>query len=99
MSIRLVVTIHSAPGKGAELLESMSKRCIEVQQQPGCEQFEVFRSGLNPDKFILLEHWASETALHEHWRGNALRPPDPARAALRGEIPMQREDYEYNRVV
>jgi quinol monooxygenase YgiN len=48
MAVRLVVTINAAPGKGAELATAFRTRCVEVMQEPGCEQFEVFQSVLNP---------------------------------------------------
>ena len=63
MAVRLVVTITALPGKGPELAQAFRARCIECMQEPGCEQFEVFQSVLNPDKLALLEpegwkpHW------------------------------------------
>lgn len=94
MSIRLVVTIKAAPGKGAELAEAYRGRCVEVAGEPGCEQFEVFRSALDPDRLVLLERWADQAALDVHARLNATRPP------LRPELRVgagEREDYEYKR--
>jgi len=40
MSVRLVVSINAAPGKGAELAAAFRTRCTEVMQEPGCEQFK-----------------------------------------------------------
>ena len=51
MSVRLVVTLNAAPGKGSELARVFRDRCAEVMQEPGCEQFEVFQSVLNPDNW------------------------------------------------
>jgi quinol monooxygenase YgiN len=39
MSIRLVVTITAAPGKGTELAQAYKTRCAECMKEPGCEQF------------------------------------------------------------
>ena len=71
MSVRLVVTITAAPGKGAELAQVMKARCEECMKEPGCEQFEIFQSALNPDKLALLEQIGakfgalrSEAAIH-----------------------------------
>ena len=58
MAVRLVVTITAAPGKGAELAQAMKARCEECMKEPGCEQFEIFQSALNPDKLALLELWS-----------------------------------------
>ena len=95
MAIRLVVTITAAPGKGAELAQAYKGRCAEVMKEPGCEQFEVFTSALNPDRLALLERWADQAALDAHAKLNQTRPPlRPELRAGAGE----REDYSYNRV-
>jgi quinol monooxygenase YgiN len=62
--------------------------------EPGCEQFEVFQSALDPDKLVLLELWADEAALEAHRQMNATRAPLPA--GLRtGKV--EREDYAYSK--
>ncbi len=94
MSVRLVVTITAAPGKGAELAQAYKTRCAEVMQEPGCEQFEVFQSVVNPDRLTLLERWKDQAALDVHAKVNTTRPP------LRPELRVgsgEREDYQYNR--
>jgi quinol monooxygenase YgiN len=94
MSVRLVVTITAAPGKGAELAQVMKARCEECMKEPGCEQFEIFQSALNPDKLALLERWSDQAALDTHAKLNSTRP------ALRPELRVgsgEREDYQYNR--
>ena len=94
MSVRLVVTITAAPGKGAELAQVMKARCEECMKEPGCEQFEIFQSALDPDKLTLLERWSDQAALDTHAKLNAARPP------LRPELRVgagEREDYEYKR--
>jgi quinol monooxygenase YgiN len=94
MSVRLVVTFTAAPGKGAELAQIFEGRCAEVIQEPGCEQFEVFRSAINPDKLTLLELWTDQAALDVHAKVNATRAPLPEGLRVgTGE----REDYQYNR--
>jgi quinol monooxygenase YgiN len=94
MAIRLVVTITAAPGKGSELAQAYKARCAEVMREPGCEQFEVFQSVVNPDKLTLLECWADQAALDAHAEVNRTRP------ALLPELRVgqgEREDYKYNR--
>jgi quinol monooxygenase YgiN len=94
MSVRLVVTITAAPGKGSELARVFRDRCAEVRQEPGCEQFEVFQSALDPDKLTLLELWTDQAALDVHAKVNATRAPLPEGLRVgTGE----REDYQYNR--
>ncbi len=94
MSIRLVVTITAASGKGAELAEAYRARCAEARTEPGCEQFEVFQSVADPDRLALLERWVDQAALDVHAKLNSTRPP------LRPELRTgagEREDYQYNR--
>lgn len=94
MSLRLVITMTAAPGKGAELVQAFRTRCEEVAQEPGCEQFEIFQSALDPDKLVLLELWSDQAALDEHAKVNATRAPLPAGLRVGGG---EREDYEYSR--
>ncbi len=95
MAVRLVVTINAAAGKGADLAKAMAARCLDAQKEPGCQQFEVFQSALDPDKLVLLELWEDQHALDVHAEVNRTRPPmDPG---LRAEGRPEREDYEYSR--
>jgi quinol monooxygenase YgiN len=94
MVVRLVVTITAAPGKGSELAQVYRARCEECMKEPGCEQFEVFQSALDPDRLALLERWSDQAALDTHAKLNATRP------ALRPELRAgggEREDDEYKR--
>jgi quinol monooxygenase YgiN len=94
MSIRLVITITAAPGKGLQLAEGYKARCAQVMKEPGCEQFEIFQSLVNPDRLTLLERWADKAALDTHAKLNSARPPLlPELRVGNGE----REDYEYHR--
>jgi quinol monooxygenase YgiN len=94
MTIRLVVTITATPGKGSELAQAYKARCVECMSEPGCEQFEIYQSALDPDRLTLLERWSDQAALDAHAKLNATRP------ALRPELRAgsgEREDYEYKR--
>jgi len=93
MKIRLVVSINAAPGKGTELAQAFRQRCADVANEPGCEQFEVFQSVLNPDKFTLLELWSDQAALDVHAKVNLTRAPMPPGLRAEGS---SREDYQYN---
>jgi quinol monooxygenase YgiN len=94
MPVRLVITFNAMPGKGAELAEAMKARCAVSAKDAGCQQFEVFRSALDPDKFALLELWDDQAALDAHAKLQATRPPVPAGLRQDGGA---REDYTYNR--
>jgi quinol monooxygenase YgiN len=75
MPVRLVITTYAKPGKGAALAQAMADRCRAVQQEPGCQQFEVFQSALDPDRLVTLELWDDQAALDVHAQVNAARPP------------------------
>jgi quinol monooxygenase YgiN len=94
MAVRLVVSITAAPGKGAELAAAFRTRCAEVMQEPGCEQFEVFQSVVNPDKLALLELWTDQAALDVHAEVNKTRAPMPPGLRAGGG---SREDYAYSK--
>ena len=94
MAIRLVLTMTAAPGKGSELAQAYRGRCAEIMKEPGCEQFEVFQSVVNPDKLVLLEHWTDQASLDAHSKLNSTRAP--LAEELRVGRPA-REDYVYNR--
>ena len=94
MSVRLVVSITALPGKGNELAAVYRDRCLEVMKEPGCEQFEVFQSVVNPDKLALLELWKDAADLEVHAQVNATRAPLPPGLRTPGAA---REDYEYSR--
>jgi quinol monooxygenase YgiN len=53
-------------------------------------QFEVFRSALQPEKYVLLELWESQDALDVHAQTMVANPPRPTPG-----ISRTREDYEY----
>ena len=90
MAVRLVVTITAAPGKGGALAQAYKARCEDCMREPGCEQFEVFQSVLNPDRLALLERWTDQPALDTHAKLNSTRPE-------LGVGSGEREDYRYNR--
>ena len=94
MSVRLIININAAPGKGAAFAAAFKTRCDEVMTEDGCEQFEIFQSALDPDKLVLLELWRDQAALDAHAKLNTTRAPLPA--DLRGPA-GSREDYEYSK--
>jgi quinol monooxygenase YgiN len=71
-------------------IEALTERCKQCRQEPDCLQFEVFRSALDPQHYVLLEHWASQEALDVHAELNRRNPPPP-----RPGITSVREDYAH----
>jgi quinol monooxygenase YgiN len=87
--VRLVIQFTADSEETAnQAIEAAVERCKRAQQEPGCLQFEVFRSAMRPDHYVLLEHWESAEALAVH--AAAGPPPQP-----RPGIKRVREDYEH----
>jgi len=91
MPIRLIVNITAEPGKGDELAAAYRARCQDVVQEPGCLQFEIFQSAVDPDRLVLLELWQDQATLDVHFGVNATRAPLPPGLRAPGST---RENYE-----
>ena len=90
--VRLIVQFTAESADVADkAIEAAVERCKRAQQEPGCLQFEVFRSALRPEQYVLLEHWESKEALAVHAQGMAGNPPRPNPGVTR-----VREDYDYS---
>jgi quinol monooxygenase YgiN len=94
MSVRLIITTTAVPGKGDELFAVMRERCRQIMQEPGCEQFEIFQSALDPDRLVTLELWENEASLAQH---AALMKANPSNTGHLRADAGQREDYTFNR--
>jgi quinol monooxygenase YgiN len=89
--VRLIVSFTAdSPEIANTAVAAAVERCKRASQEPGCLQFEVFRSALRPEAYVLLEHWESPEALAVHAAGMAGNPPRPNPGVRR-----TREDYEY----
>jgi quinol monooxygenase YgiN len=90
--VRLLVQFTADSKELADkAIEESVERCKRAQQEPGCLQFEVFRSALRPEQYVLLEHWESKEALAVHAQAMASNPPRPNPG-----IKRVREDYDYH---
>jgi len=94
MSVRIVLTMTAAPGKGSDLAQAYRSRCAAVRREPGCEQFDAFQSIDDPDRLVVMERWTDQAALDVHAELNRTHP-SKVRQLCVGVV--QREDYEYNR--
>ena len=73
MAVRIIVPIEAAAGKRDELIQALQALSIEVRQESGCEQFELYQSTERPDQLALLELWTDETAQKAHSELNRKR--------------------------
>ena len=76
---RVVVQFTADSQETAEKrVPELVERAKGVQQEPGCLQFEVFRSVANPQKWALIELWESQQVLDERNKARGGVPPAPA---------------------
>lgn len=75
MAVRVLVSMQALPGKGTEFARTRSARDAETRQEPGCEQFEIFQSTVNPDQLLLVERWTDQASLDAHAERNRQRQP------------------------
>jgi len=83
LAVRLVVTFRAKPGAGGSFAAAFAPAIAETVKEPGCEQYELFRSDSDPDKLVLLERWTSAEALEVHMgvlRARGASPTAPFRA-------------------
>lgn len=94
MAIRLVVTMRAKAGKGAALAQAFLPLTKETQKEPGCEQYEIFRSEEDPDKLVLLERWRDQAALDAHMAVLRSRGPLPTAELGEGRPALERFEVD-----
>jgi quinol monooxygenase YgiN len=66
MAIRHVVTVRVAGGRAEDFLAAFRALRESAVREPGCEQYELFRSIDDPDTMVMLERWSSRELLEKH---------------------------------
>lgn len=94
MAIRIAVTVKAASGKGDGYGAAFLPLTKQTQKEPGCEQYELFRSLEEPDKFVLLERWTTPEDLEVHMGVLRERGPSPTAPYRDESVPAQFERYE-----
>jgi quinol monooxygenase YgiN len=94
-AIRAIINVTAASPEAAEIeLRDRIARCRKTEaEEPGCVQFEVFRSAMRPECYVVLEHWESEAAFDTHWKLN--RSGTKAKALVTEGRTSQSEFYRY----
>jgi quinol monooxygenase YgiN len=64
--VRVVVVLQADPGKGAEQVAAFEAVAPLVRAEKGCLQYDLHAVADDPDRFVVLEHWASRDALEAH---------------------------------
>jgi quinol monooxygenase YgiN len=78
-AVRVVVQFTADSAALAEQqIQGLAERSKSVQQEPGCLQFEVFRSIVHPERWALVELWESQEVLDSRNRQRGGPPTPPA---------------------
>lgn len=62
----VVATYRAESGHGDEVAALLADYQRHVRLEPGCRYFGVGRDPVDPDRFVLFEHYLSADALDEH---------------------------------
>ena len=88
-NVRIVVQFKADTKERADAaVTALAERSKGVKSEPGCLQFEVFRSVLHPEEWALIERWESQAVLDERARRGAVPPPPEG-------VTRTIEHYEY----
>ena len=92
-AVRVIVNITAPSVEDAD--KSFAARVergknVETTES-GCLQYEIFRSGQDPAKLVLLEHWESRAVYDQHWTSQIAREGLPQRKP--GASPSRVEIY------
>ena len=64
MAVSFIIHYRTKPALTEGFAEALPSVARELRAVEGCEEFRVFRSEVEPDRFTLVERWASK-ALHD----------------------------------
>ncbi|MBB4982691.1 MULTISPECIES: putative quinol monooxygenase [Streptomyces] len=64
--IKLIVLVSTLPGRGEEQVAAFEALAPLVRAEEGCLQYDLHRVADDPDRFALIERWASAEALAAH---------------------------------
>ncbi|MEK7215673.1 MAG: antibiotic biosynthesis monooxygenase family protein [Chloroflexota bacterium] len=74
MAVQVVVRSNVLQGKGDAFVTAWLPRLAEVRNEPGCEQYDLFRSIEDLNKFVMVERWTDEATFEAHRALNRTRP-------------------------
>jgi quinol monooxygenase YgiN len=69
MSVVVVATFYPKPGQHDAVHAVIAAAQTDVFSEPGCELYALHEG---PDRFVLVEKWASQEALVKHGEADAL---------------------------
>lgn len=95
-AINLLVLIEVQPGKRQQQIQAYEKLKPLVLAESGCLQYDLFADASDENKFVLVEHWASQDALDAHEQAPHMLEADRLNPSFRAKpsvvIKMSRVD-------
>lgn len=85
--IQLILLITARPGRGKEQIAAYQGLAPVVRAEPGCLQYDMHQVSGDPDRFVLIERWASREALAAHDATPHMVAADAASPAFRAGPP------------
>ncbi|TPW72308.1 putative quinol monooxygenase [Schumannella sp. 10F1B-5-1] len=65
-AVGVVVSILCKPGRGSEQIAAFDEVAPLVRAEDGCLHYELHEVVGDPDRFVIIEWWASAEALEVH---------------------------------
>ncbi|MGO4155220.1 putative quinol monooxygenase [Cupriavidus sp. YAF13] len=62
----VLVIVYAKPGREADLREKLRAVAEPSRKDRGNLRYELFEQQDDPNRFVFVEHWASEEAQEEH---------------------------------
>lgn len=78
-----MIMITTLPGRGREQAAAYERLAPVVRAEDGCLRYDMHRVSGDPDRFVLLEEWASKAALAAHDATAHMVEADAAAPAFR----------------
>jgi quinol monooxygenase YgiN len=64
--VRVIALLRTLPGKGPEEVAAFAALAPLVRAEDGCLQYDLHPVLDDPDRFVVIEQWASREALAAH---------------------------------
>ena len=96
MSVTVIYSFEAAPGKAEDLLAVLRQGRDFSSTVEGFEAFEVYQGSNDPQRFVMVERWASIEAHQAHFETNvrATGVLDAAEALMAGPFEVGDAYYE-----
>lgn len=64
--VTVIARYRAKAGAADRVAEVLARHVAATRSEPGCMQFDAYRSTENPDEFVLYEKYVDEAAFESH---------------------------------